>query len=463
MHAVIVVPGIMGTELYLPDSAGAQGEKVWPPEPLETQFGYKRRDKLADPRLLVGDVITNVLCFQFYEPLFDLLTTLGFSEGGRDKRLVKFPYDWRRDLVDTTAKLASELDAILAAGAKTISLVAHSMGGLICRLLLENDAYRTRPWFSVINQLVAIATPHLGAPLALARILGLDSAMGISGADFAWLSSRPEYPSAYQLLPPPGEGVCWNQSDLALHPLDIYDPAVAGQLGLSLILLQRVRAIHAVLERGRQPTHVRYFYAAGTGHRTATRVNVFAEEGALDLARSVTTLTEDGGDGTVPLYSALPRLGQRHLAPNEHTSAFRGASFAAVCARLFGVDQGPALEGLAPLALSIERPVVTAGDTVEVLLAQDPPDGQADGSLPLVDGDLVLRMVRAGDVAVNREVRRASVHYAGPPLGRLRVYLDPVQEPGHYILRFEGRPNASRDVAFSVCTALPRGPGPGTP
>ena len=62
MHAVIVVPGIMGTELFLPGSASAADEKIWPPTALETQFGYKRRDKLASPRAVPGQIITNVLC-----------------------------------------------------------------------------------------------------------------------------------------------------------------------------------------------------------------------------------------------------------------------------------------------------------------------------------------------------------------------------------------------------------------
>jgi hypothetical protein len=68
-----------------------------------------------------------------------------------------------------------------------------------------------------------------------------DSALGISGEDLAWLASREEFPSAYPLLPPPGDEICWNQSDAALASLDIYEPGIAVSLGLKPTLLARAR------------------------------------------------------------------------------------------------------------------------------------------------------------------------------------------------------------------------------
>ena len=183
MHIVIVVPGIMGTELLLPTPDGI--EKVWPPTPLETQLGYKRTQKLASAEVKPGGIIAHVACFDFYQPLLDLLTGLGFTADGAAKRQIEFPYDWRRDLFALADDLGELIANAVAQGATRVSLVAHSMGGLISRLLLEDPRFRTQPWFGLIDQLIAIATPHLGAPLALGRVLGQDSAMGNSGADFA--------------------------------------------------------------------------------------------------------------------------------------------------------------------------------------------------------------------------------------------------------------------------------------
>jgi phospholipase A1 len=397
MHAVFVIPGIMGTELFLPDGSGGRGEKVWPPRPLETQFGYRRREKLADPRVVIGDIIPSVLCFDFYQPLWDLLQELGFTTDGVDNRLVPFPYDWRRDLFETAALLAARIEEA-ASGAERISLVGHSMGGLIARLLLESPDWRDRGWFGNIDQLVSIAVPHLGAPLALGRILGVDSALGISGEDFAWLASREEYPSAYQLLPAPGEEVCWDQADPELGTLDIYGVADAASLGLNQRLLDRVRAVHSVLGTGKTPDHVRYFYFAAAGHRTPTRLNVYRNpNGTVDASRTQLTRTADGGDGTVPMFSALPRQGQRHIATNEHATAFKGDAFRRVFVRLFGGDEGAALEGVVleagtpRLALSIEAPIVTQGQDVEVVLHAVGDADDPHGALPEIKGDLVLR------------------------------------------------------------------------
>ncbi len=456
MHAVIVIPGIMGTEILL--SNGARVETIWPPTPLETQLGYNRIAELASPDAVPGRIIGNVLCFDFYKPLFKQLAALGFKEGDAAKRLVLFPYDWRRDLFTTADRLSAMLGAVRAAGATRISLVAHSMGGLIARLLLEDPRFRAQPWFAAIDQLIAVATPHLGAPLALGRVMGRDSALGISGKDFATLSNNPAYPSAYQLLPAPGEGSCWDQSTAALETLDIYDAAVAATLGLDTGMLARAKALHDVLGAGNVPKGVRYFYFGSTGHRTATRVNIFRDEtGKIDFDRTVLTLTDDGGDGTVPLYSALPRLGQRHLAVNEHTTAFTGGPFHKAFVRLLGGNDGDATERplASALSLSVESPVVETDRTVEVLLYFEAADDGFPGA-GRIHGELVLTRTRDGTAVVAQPVRRIAIDYTGPPVAKLRIRLTAVDTPGHYQLTFEGTPGSAAPAAFSACSPLPR-------
>lgn len=457
MHAAVVVPGIMGTELFLPSNNGAAPEKVWPPTALETQFGYKRRAKLADPHVVPGEIIGKVMCFDFYDPLFGYLENLGFTVAGTEKCLIKFPYDWRRDLFEIAGTLAAVLDDAHARGASRISLVAHSMGGLICRLLLESPTWRQRPWYKAVDQLIAIATPHLGAPLALGRVLGIDSTLGISGEDFAWLANQDQYPSAYQLLPAPGEAACWNQSDPALASLNIYTDG-PKRLGLNPKLLTRADAVHQVLAANTTPDGIRYFYFAGTGHRTATRINVFERgTGTIDPARTVLTRTIDGGDGTVPLYSALPRIGQRQIVVNEHATAFKGDAFRRVFVRLLGGDEGPALEALlSVLALSIEAPVVSVGDEIEVLLHAGTGAEDVGGAYNEIRGELVLQKIENGNPALAVEVRRLRIDYSGPPVNRVRFYLEPVDEPGHYTLSFFGSPADAPPEAFGVCEQLPR-------
>jgi len=58
MKCVLLVPGTMGSVLSTP-----AGEEVWPPTPLEVATGYKRKQKLLQDDLVVGDIVREVSCF----------------------------------------------------------------------------------------------------------------------------------------------------------------------------------------------------------------------------------------------------------------------------------------------------------------------------------------------------------------------------------------------------------------
>lgn len=427
----VLVPGIMGTELVLPD-----GEIVWPPKVSETLFGYSRIDKLQDISALPREIIGNVSCVEFYSPLQSLLAQLGFTTSG-DKVLVQHPYDWRKDLFELADGLASRLDTVTA---DRIIIVAHSMGGLISRLLLETKTFRGRSWFPKIASFLALATPHNGAPLALARVLGLDSALGISGEDFRKLAGNPAFPSGYQLLPAPGEDACWNVSPGAdLAPLDIYDNAVAISLGMSPALIARARAVHDALNSGTAPDHVRYFYFSGAGHKTVTRININGSK-----AQMVTT--PDAGDGTVPTWSSLPRTVQKQVVVNEHANVFRGDPFKRVFFRLFGADAGVPLEAAVDaafkLAVSLQRPIFEQGDPVEVVLYSEVP-------FTTLQGELVFEE-RTEEDAAGSVAARVKINYQGPSVAMFALSIQTSLEPGVYELRYEGDRAQEERLVFAV-------------
>lgn len=428
---VVFLPGIMGSELVLPD-----GEVVWPPKVTETIFGYKRIDKLQSPDLRVTRVIGNVSCVNFYSPIQKLFNKLGFRESG-DKMLVEHPYDWRLDLFDLAEGLAAKLDTL---DADDLVIVAHSMGGLVTRLMLETPTYRDRPWFRKISAFYALATPHNGAPLALARVLGLDSALGISGEDFKVLAENTNYPSGYQLLPAPGEDACWdttNGSNLA--PYDFYDDAIATELGMSPSLVARAKAVHDAFADGEAPGHVRYFYFSGAGHKTVTRVN-------FDGGRARVVTTPDAGDGTVPMWSSLPRRVQKQVVINDHAGVFRGDPFKRVLFRLFGQNAGDpkelGFEVEPTLALTLQKPIFEQGEAVEVVLASEDP-------FTTLEGALVFE-ARTEDDVPKDEVARVLVSYKGPEIASLAMTVTTQLPRGFYELRFEGsHPQADR-VVFSI-------------
>ncbi|WP_417721012.1 esterase/lipase family protein [Salipiger sp.] len=433
--AAVFVPGIMGTELKLPS-----GEVVWPPKVTETIFGYNRIDKLQSPDLRATEVIRNVSCVDFYSPILALFREMGFAAQGA-KRLVEHPYDWRRDLFDLADDLADMLDTV---DADEIVLVAHSMGGLITRLMLETGTYAGRPFFHRISGFFALATPHNGAPLALARVMGLDKALGISREDFKKLSANPAYPSGYQLLPAPGEDACWDTTNGSkLKPLDFYDPQVAARLGMKPALVARARAVHDALNAGAAPTHIRYFYFSGAGHKTVTRVN-------MDGQTAFVVQTPDAGDGTVPMWSSLPRTEQKQVVINEHANVFRGTPFKRVFFRLFGADAGAPLEapvfaGLEgtepePVRISLQKPVFGEDEPIELVLT-------SETLMTALEGRLVFDRITEADAVEAEAAAAEEVLYRGPGINALAMTLKTRLSPGFYELRFEGdRPLEERVV-----------------
>ena len=86
-----------------------------------------------------------------------------------DAQYVPFFYDWRKDVITTAKLLAQTIEDLCAKSSKVteITLVCHSMGGLIGRLLLEAtypDPKSKPDWFSKIKRLICICTSHLGLP-----------------------------------------------------------------------------------------------------------------------------------------------------------------------------------------------------------------------------------------------------------------------------------------------------------
>ncbi len=121
------------------------GEEVLPPTAREVIFGYNRKDKLLQDNLVVGDIVREVSCFDVYKPILETLATIGFKETGGGDRLHIFAYDWRRDLELLADQLAAKIESANAAGPTSITIVAHSMGGLIGRLVLESGKFSANP------------------------------------------------------------------------------------------------------------------------------------------------------------------------------------------------------------------------------------------------------------------------------------------------------------------------------
>jgi pimeloyl-ACP methyl ester carboxylesterase len=76
--------------------------------------------------------------------------------------LFVFPYDWRRSNVTAVAQLEEYVEVVkrFHPEAEQVNIVAHSMGGLVARrFILDNPG--------VVNRLITLGSPWLGAPKAI--------------------------------------------------------------------------------------------------------------------------------------------------------------------------------------------------------------------------------------------------------------------------------------------------------
>ena len=289
MPHVVFVPGILGCRMIRAD-----GFELWPPVGQEEPIDVDTRvHGLLDAATRHGDIIDRihdpVVNTPAYGPVLDALANM---QGVTSH---PFAYDWRKDLTSTLPDALAALLDTLPSGQRVI-LVAHSMGGLLVRWMLESGHYTNRRWFNSIDQFISICVPHLGAPLCLFRILGLAGVEPVVFGPSAChqLGSQPElYPAGHQLLPAPSvEPVTFN---------DGTNSTVRNAFPqISSIGLDASDRLHAVLDRFQRPQAISYQLAYGSGLGTVSSIKAVAVGDKKPMELSAP------GDTTVPVWSACP-------------------------------------------------------------------------------------------------------------------------------------------------------------
>jgi phospholipase A1 len=157
------------------------------------------------------------------------------------------------------------------------------------------------------------------------------------------------------------------------------------------------------------------------------------------------TRTEDGGDGTVPLWSALPVSAQKQLVVGEHASFFSETAFNAVFFRLFGKNfpKPPvAATGVVSAALSVQSLTIHKGDEIELVVEPSDPVSTMNAEVVLERSD--------GPGKPFKAFRETPISYAGPPIPVLKARLPATDIPGFYRARLAGDPSSPKPVLFAV-------------
>ena len=173
--ALAVLNGLIGDELAATDSPLASLMRVWhagrPVEPtavgLRAAFGEPTGPRQASGHLVV-----------FIHGLMETEMAWHTGEGpGYGPRLaddigacpVYVRYNTGRHISDSGHDLDRLLTALVAlwpAPVLTITLVGHSMGGLVLRSACRHASDGHSLWLRELRHTVTLGTPHLGAPLA---------------------------------------------------------------------------------------------------------------------------------------------------------------------------------------------------------------------------------------------------------------------------------------------------------
>jgi PGAP1-like protein len=271
---VLVVPGIMGSQLGLRRAAPLPHDIVWL-DPIDIQLGRLASLRVPGPAPIVslGVVLYSYLRLKLY------LRSHGFAAEFHD-------YDWRLPVAQLGAALAERVRA----GGGPVAIVAHSLGGLVTRAALAH------PGTQDIRRVVFLGTPHLGSFAAVqamrgtyavvrkvARLAIRASAESLAQEIFC------SFPSLYDLLPALGNGGAINLFQPSAWPVTGPQPRAA--------LLEAALAARRELPLPDE----RCISVVGVDQETVTSVERRDDDFVYTLTRE--------GDGTVPaLSAALPAV-----------------------------------------------------------------------------------------------------------------------------------------------------------
>ena len=262
---VIVIPGILGTELINPKT----GETVWPSAFRTSQEGLPISPDLTANHddLIPGKIIETVKLARVLPDIYvyrDLLLALrryaGYRDGdwnnpaadGYQDTFYVFPYDWRQDNVSNARELIrriAQLKTKLQRPDLKFNIVAHSMGGLIARYaamygdadLPPGDGPIQPTWLGAahISKIVMLGVPNEGSADAFASLVeGYSITEGLRRRvpllNKLTAEDVVSSPAVFQLMPH-ARAVRFLDENLQPLAVDLYDQEVWKRYGWSVI------------------------------------------------------------------------------------------------------------------------------------------------------------------------------------------------------------------------------------
>jgi pimeloyl-ACP methyl ester carboxylesterase len=297
---VIIVPGIMGSQLGLKRRAPLPPDILWL-DPLDIAAG---RLELLKPAADDGVVALGVVLYTYLRLKLHLQAS-GFNCALHD-------YDWRLGVDVLGEALAQRLRT---ESAKRVMLVAHSMGGLVSRAALALAGTEC------VERVVLLGTPNFGSFASVQALRGTYAVVRKIARlhqqqSAEWLTENvfSAFPSLYHLLPAPGHSA----------GLDLFDPDEWPQSGPRPRprLLAGARQLARILTPGDK----RFVVIAGVNQETVTAIVRQRDDFIYTITRN--------GDGTVRTDQALLPGARAYFTATAHSELTRDRGVAQAVADL---------------------------------------------------------------------------------------------------------------------------------
>jgi len=295
-QTVIIIPGITGSELI-----DRGGERRWPPRMLSLFADFSALSSDDD-----GSPLTPL---EPGFPIEDYYGTLPRRLEREGYKVRRFGYDWR---LSNTINAERLRDFINASGQSSVSVVAHSMGGLVAASYVEKYGA------AKIKKLITLGTPYLGTPGSLKTLERGDYLQGFTGFFLRqrFIDLFRNEASWYQLLPSPLYFSLTKSSYLrkivhgspsVVTGLQTYEESVAfirSRPWTNLKLLKQSQAFAESLNLHAPFKNVDAYFIIGYGEPTIGGLDfVFHHDGKVEVLDDV-VLRVANGDGAVVLSSA---------------------------------------------------------------------------------------------------------------------------------------------------------------
>lgn len=287
---VLILPGIMGSTIGRKGRFSIFDDVYWF-DPIDIARGRLRDLVLPPPAGGAQMRALGVILFVY------LKLKLRLNSFGYDAEF--HPFDWRGSIADAGRELKERLDREKG----NVSLVAHSMGGLVSRWAIRKGGECRR--------LIMLGTPNFGsfAPIqglrgtypVVRKVAFLD---GKHSAEDLARNVFSSFDGLTQMLPAPARWAEVDVYDLDNWPDDDLRPRKA--------ILDKVQALQGELAEGAE----NFFLIAGINQETTTGMRLVRETdaGGKVTKRFEYEITMEG-DGTVPLdFARLPGVKTYYIA-----------------------------------------------------------------------------------------------------------------------------------------------------